>query len=61
MTDVVKLCVNANGVINGSAATTALVTGTHNTLAPIIITGISVSGVNGVTTNGYLDNRFMPQ
>lgn len=61
MTDVVKLCINANNTINGATATTSLVTGRHNTLVPIIVTGIPVSGVNGVTTNGYLDNRFMPQ
>lgn len=60
MTDVVKLCNTGNIVINGAAVTSCMVTGRHASLSPIIINTTPVSGVNGVTNNGYLDNRFRP-
>lgn len=61
MTDVVKLCNTGNIIRNGASITSATITGSYNSAARIIITTMPVSGVNGVTNNGYLDNRFKPQ
>lgn len=60
MTDVAKLCKSGNIVINGAATNTASNTGNHSTKIPYINSDIlPISGVNNVTNNGYLDNRFM--
>lgn len=60
MTDIAKLCRSGNIVINGAATGTSMKTGNHPTLTPDINSDIlPISGVNGVTNNGYLDNRFM--
>lgn len=57
MTDVNQLVKSAT-IHNGSAVTSALNTGQYNVLVPTINNPTYVSGVNGATDNGYLDDRF---
>ena len=58
MTDVVKLAIPGRGVFNGSVVATVNKLGSFNYIHPTINDNTPVSGVNSVTTNGYLDTRF---
>lgn len=55
MQDVVKLCNSGNAIINGGVATSAMMTGNHNTLVSLVInTSTTITDVNAE----YLKNRF---
>lgn len=59
MTDVSKLCRSGSIVVNGGATNTSMQIGNRGLVTPYLNKNIlPISGVNGITTNGYLDNRF---
>lgn len=59
MTDVARLCKSGSIVVNGGAVITSMQNGNHGLVVPYLNKNIlPISGVNGVTNNGYLDNRF---
>lgn len=58
MSDVARKIINANGFVNNGSVTTSLPTGRHADKQRGINDPIPMSGVNGQTTNGYLDIRF---
>lgn len=58
MTDVLRKIISANGTKNSAAVTGVTNTGEYSRVDQGINKDIPMSGVNGQTTNGYLDTRY---
>lgn len=58
MTDIVKKIITANSVKNNASITYTTPVGRYQVKQRAINDTTPISGVNGVTDNGYLDRRF---